>query len=447
LVIGTATYTDPGFRQLRAPAQDVADIVDVLADPAIGGFTVTQVLNRAEYEIRRAIGAFLADRRVDDLVVVYLSCHGVLDARGRLYSAATDTAKSQLSSTGVESAWLLEQLEHCRARRQVLILDCCFSGSFAHTKGDTEVDLERRLVGAGRGRAVLTASRAEEYSYEGTPLPGVFAGSVFTSGLVDGLRSGQADRDGDGYISVEEAYAYAANQVNVRGGAQSPQRWLYGAEGDIMLARNPRGATPAVLPEALQRVAFHGSPASTARDLLHQANPPMPSGSGRVDDHVHRRLPSAHLTTAPIPSPPVPQRPKEVTLSFWLWVTSLVAGLVSWAFLVSQYDTIGGTELGQVKETIAVVLAVSLTIDLLFSAVQLMFAFSMRKGRNGARIAIAVTGVLRVLLGLFSLVDAAGGQLALLVITLIISIGAMVTMFLPGANPWFRPRPKPDVRR
>jgi len=164
LVIGTATYTDPGFRQLRAPAQDVADIVDVLADPAIGGFTVTQVLNRAEYEIRRAIGAFLADRRVDDLVVVYLSCHGVLDARGRLYSAATDTAKSQLSSTGVESAWLLEQLEHCRARRQVLILDCCFSGSFAHTKGDTEVDLERRLVGAGRGRAqqeVEVGQRAE----------------------------------------------------------------------------------------------------------------------------------------------------------------------------------------------------------------------------------------------------------------------------------------------
>jgi len=77
LVIGTATYTDPGFRRLRAPAQDVADMVEVLADPVIGGFTVTQVLDRPEYEIRRAVGVFLADRRVDDLVVVYLSCHGV----------------------------------------------------------------------------------------------------------------------------------------------------------------------------------------------------------------------------------------------------------------------------------------------------------------------------------------------------------------------------------
>ncbi|MGH3980231.1 MAG: caspase, EACC1-associated type [Pseudonocardiaceae bacterium] len=336
LVIGTASYTDPGFRQLRAPAQDVADMAEVLADPEIGRFTVTQVLDRAEYEIRRAIGVFLADRRVDDLVVVYLSCHGVLDARGRLYFAATDTVKSQLSSTGVESGWLLEQLENCRARRQVLILDCCFSGSFARTKGDPEVDLERRLVGAGRGRAVLTASRAEEYSYEGTPLPEATDRSVFTAGLVDGLRSGDADRDGDGYITVEDAYTYAADQVSARGGTQSPQRWLYGAEGTIVLARNPRGAAAAALPEALQlsldspypgirqaavatlatwltsgdpgqvraaeqvlqHVAAHDSPtvAAAAQNLLHHANPltPLPSVSAGVD-----YLPPRHQPTRP----------------------------------------------------------------------------------------------------------------------------------------------------
>ncbi|MGH3937857.1 MAG: caspase, EACC1-associated type [Pseudonocardiaceae bacterium] len=348
LVIGTATYTDPGFGQLRAPAQDVTAMAEVLADPAIGGFTVTQVLDRAEYQIRRALGVFLADRRVDDLIAVYLSCHGVLDARGRLYFAATDTIKSQLSATGVESAWLLDQLENCRARQQVLILDCCFSGSFSQVKGDTEVDLERRLVGAGRGRAVLTASRAGEYSYEGTPLPGATGGSVFTAGLVDGLRSGAADRNGNGYITVEDAYTYAADQVTAHGSAQTPQRWLYGAEGAILLARNPRGAAAAALPEALQlsldspypdirraavatlgtwlssndparlrvaqqalqRIASHDSPtvATAARDLLHQVNPPPSPASGRAGDHSPRRSEPARLTTAPTPRSAVPQR-------------------------------------------------------------------------------------------------------------------------------------------
>jgi uncharacterized caspase-like protein len=115
----------------------------------------------------------LSGRGVGDVVVVYLSCHGVLDRRNRLYFAAADTLKSQLSSTGIPSAWLLDRLEDCRARQQVLILDRCFSGAFAHvSKGDADLDLERRLAVHGRGQAVLTASRAGEYSFEGQALPG-----------------------------------------------------------------------------------------------------------------------------------------------------------------------------------------------------------------------------------------------------------------------------------
>lgn len=287
LVIGTATYTDPGFRQLRAPAQDVADMAEVLADPSIGGFTVTEVLDRAEYQLRREVDAFLTGRRVDDLVVVYLSCHGVLDARGRLFFAATDTDKSRLSSTGVESAWLIDQLEQCRARRQVLILDCCFSGSFAHTKGDPEVDLERRLVGTGRGRAVLTASRGEEYSYEGTPLPGAPGGSVFTAALVDGLRSGAADRDGDG-----------------------PDH----GRGRLRLRRQPghstrRCATPATLD--LRRRGCHCAGPQPARRVPREprscrARPPPPHEPSDVTRFRARRRPPS--SSSPV-TPLGPDRP------------------------------------------------------------------------------------------------------------------------------------------
>ena len=41
LVVATSTYTDPGLRRLRAPARDATELAQVLADPAIGGFTVT----------------------------------------------------------------------------------------------------------------------------------------------------------------------------------------------------------------------------------------------------------------------------------------------------------------------------------------------------------------------------------------------------------------------
>ena len=148
LVVATATYTaDPGLRRLRAPARDAADLAQVLADPGIGGFAVTTVIDQTAQQIRLAVEDFLDGRGTGDLLLVYLSCHGLLDARRRLYFAATDTRKDRLGSTGVEAAWVLDQLEHCRARRQVLILDSCFSGAFAlGAKGEADLGLRDRFL-------------------------------------------------------------------------------------------------------------------------------------------------------------------------------------------------------------------------------------------------------------------------------------------------------------
>ena len=243
LVIATASYQDPGLSQLRATADDALGLAGVLGDPGIGGFTVSSVMDADERGVRRAVGVFLSGRGTGDVVLVHLSCHGVLDRRGRLYFAAADTVQDQLGSTGIPAGWLIEQLDECPARQQVVILDCCFSGAFAKgSKGDGELDLERRLAGNARGRAVLTASRSGEYSFTGDALPGAaVSGSVFTAGLVEGLRTGAADADGDGYISVDEAYDFAYRHVLSLGAAQTPQRWLSGGEGTIVLARSPAG--------------------------------------------------------------------------------------------------------------------------------------------------------------------------------------------------------------
>src|SRR5439155_13518714 len=79
LVVATTRYADESLRHLRAPAQDAVDLAQVLADPAVGGFTVISVIDRPAQDIRVAVGDFLANRGLDDLVVVYLSCHGVVD--------------------------------------------------------------------------------------------------------------------------------------------------------------------------------------------------------------------------------------------------------------------------------------------------------------------------------------------------------------------------------
>ena len=256
LVVATGTYADLGLRRLRAPARDAEDLAQVLGAPDIGGFAVTTVIDQSAHQIRLAVEDFLDGRGTGDLLLVYLSCHGLLDVRRRLYFAATDTRKDRLGATGVEAAWVLDQLEHCRARRQILILDSCFSGAFAHgAKGKADLGLQERFLGQGRGRVVLTASTATEYSFEGDPTDtAVPAGSVFTAALVQGLRTGAANTDHDGLVSVDDAYAYVFDQVQAAGAAQTPQRWLYGAEGKILLARSPAGPViiPSPLPESLR---------------------------------------------------------------------------------------------------------------------------------------------------------------------------------------------------
>lgn len=265
LVIATSDYADPQLGQLRSPVKDAEDLAAVLADPAIGGFKVTTLIDQTESRIRREIAAFVAERDPDETVLVYLSCHGIQDARGRLLFAATDTDAKYPHATAVRATDLLDELYECRADRQILVLDCCFSGSFSDSAGARkgELDLERQLRGHSRGREVLTASRGFEYSFEGEPLDGEITGSIFTTGLVEGLRSGAADVDKDGYITVGEAYEYAFGYVRRDGAAQTPQRWLSSGEGaGMVLARSPSGrlVTPAKLPEHVMAALESPSP-------------------------------------------------------------------------------------------------------------------------------------------------------------------------------------------
>ena len=255
LLVATSVYSDPDLRELRAPGRDAAELSEVLRDPRIGGFEVQMLVNAPSGEVQEGIEDFCADRHPDDQLMIYLSCHGVLDSNGRLYYTAANTRRQRLAATAIAAAWLNERLEDSRARRQILVLDCCHSGAFARgAKGDQELALQQRFEPHGRGRVVLTASRSTEYSFEGGQASGEGVPSVFTYAIVNGLRTGDADRDRDGLITVTDLYQYVYDIVRAAEPRQTPEIWTYGAEGNLLVARSIRGAIiePAPLPEHLR---------------------------------------------------------------------------------------------------------------------------------------------------------------------------------------------------
>src|SRR5262249_33363355 len=130
LIVATGSYQDPKLSQLRAPAADADRLADVLRDPSIGDFEVDIAIDDDERSLRRRLARFFAAADRDDVVLAHFSCHGVKDANGALYLAASDTEMDLLEATAIPAAWLDEQLTRSPSRRKLLLLDCCFSGKF-----------------------------------------------------------------------------------------------------------------------------------------------------------------------------------------------------------------------------------------------------------------------------------------------------------------------------
>jgi WD40 repeat protein len=258
LVIASSQFNDPTYKPLGAPVEDVRELARVLQDPAVGGFQVQTLIDRPSHEVAPAVEAFLAETVRDDLVLLYFSGHGVRDQQDALrplYLVTPNTSPRRLRTSSLPAALVNDCMANSRALRQVLVLDCCFSGAFAQgavAKGDDDV----RPQFEGRGRVVLTASSKVQQAFEGEP----GRPSLFTRHLVHGLDTGEADLDGDGHIAVEELYRYAHTQVSQERPGQTPQLWAYAVEGHVLLARSRRGPRTYSPPDVAPAGSQHGVP-------------------------------------------------------------------------------------------------------------------------------------------------------------------------------------------
>ncbi|MDG4597340.1 MAG: SUMF1/EgtB/PvdO family nonheme iron enzyme [Candidatus Contendobacter sp.] len=328
LIVAVSEYQDAGLRQLVAPPQDAEALARVLKDPTIGGFAIKTLLNQPACLVNREIEAFFTSGAKDDLLLLYFSGHGLKDAAGRLHFATIDTDRKLLRSTTISAALLHDLMNDCDSRRQVLLLDCCYSGAFArgktHHKAGETVDIGE-YFGQGRGQFVLTASDALQYAFEGDAVSGEGVCSIFTDTLVRGLETGEADLDGDGKITCDELYAYLHGRVTDRMPQQKPRKWAFAAEGNIIIARNPRPiikpvALPAELRESIEdpRPWVREGAARHLGDLLQNGNKGLAAaaqvalqGMAEDDSLKVRAVVAEILKAAPPPTkPPEPASDK-----------------------------------------------------------------------------------------------------------------------------------------
>jgi S-DNA-T family DNA segregation ATPase FtsK/SpoIIIE len=239
LLVATDGYVDPGLNQLRSPARGAEELEVLLKDEAVGRFDFVRTLtNRPKEEIEREIEALLSNRAPDDLVLLYLACHGIRNDTDRLFFATIGTDLGRPHTTAVRADLVHQLLDECEARTKIVLLDCCYSGLFHRgtPMSPAPVDVEAALV--GRGTFVITASTALEYAYDGDQLTldNSRPMSRFTAAVNEGLGTGLADLDRDGVITPDELYTYVHDAViNQSGPDQTPTKSGQ-CEGHVPLA-------------------------------------------------------------------------------------------------------------------------------------------------------------------------------------------------------------------
>lgn len=255
LVVGVGEYKS--LTPLPNSVRDAQAIRDVLLE--VAGFDEVKLLINPDHQLLSGkIEEHFVEASADDLVLFYFSGHGITDDDGRLHFAVPGTHKHQngaLARTSAISGQIVQEaMNGSRCHHQVVILDCCHSGAFEkgyNAKNDGQIDL--RLLG-GEGRVVLASSSAVQSSYEGTE-----AGlSIYTDLLIEGIVTGTADLNHDGFISIGELHEFAKGRIQSAHPKMTP-KILPSREGYLIVLSKARKVDPRRAYEAKVRAVADGT--------------------------------------------------------------------------------------------------------------------------------------------------------------------------------------------
>ena len=196
IIVG-ANAAPSGRKPLRFAYEDAQHMADVLR---LAGFASTDIHVLRDPEPATILATL--DRALRELA-------GKPSHLVFYYSGHADTQSLYPSGKALDLRKLRDRLDSASATVRIGIIDACRGGGWTGTKGLTPVEpfaVQLPLRLSNEGSVLIASSSGMEDAHESENL----RGSFFTHHWVAGLR-GAGDRDGDGNITLGEAFAYAKN--------------------------------------------------------------------------------------------------------------------------------------------------------------------------------------------------------------------------------------------
>jgi hypothetical protein len=249
LSVGISNYENERL-SLRYAAHDARAIADILRGQEGKLFSEVSVKTLINHQCARAaimegLTSHLGMAAPDDVVFIFIAGHGVRHKQtGSYYFLTYNADVNNLMYEGLKWSDFEEAINIMskNVNKVVLVLDTCHAGAMkAYLRGvEGGEDLALTLKQA-TGLYILASSKAGEESIEGEhfKLPGEKKGhGAFTYALLKGL-SGEANFDGDSYISVHELFKYVAKHVpRITKGHQHPYSRTAGTDMPIATVSN-----------------------------------------------------------------------------------------------------------------------------------------------------------------------------------------------------------------
>lgn len=262
LAFGVSEYADPSIPELKYAARDAISLEALFLEMEGRGFdsVKTRVFTDARATRKAILSAkeFLKDARPDDVLVLFLSGHGVqvADVPGlpqggpaaangsTYYFVSADSRLADIPGTATNFESIEELLQGIAPRRKLFLMDTCQSGEaddsspliaasgavkgiYARTlspvnmRGLSVLPVPAAEAGAEKdrwvfndlvrrsGAIVFSSCRGNEASLEAD----VWQQGAFTCSILGAFTEPDADSDGDGELSVDELRTYVVEDV------------------------------------------------------------------------------------------------------------------------------------------------------------------------------------------------------------------------------------------
>ncbi|MFC2114462.1 caspase family protein [Bacteroidota bacterium] len=252
--IGISEYLNSDFN-LGYAAKDAVDIGSLFqTNDRLFGNVFQKVLtdDQVTKQNIKGLRTFIEKAGRDDVVMVFIAGHGVLDEELDYYYCTYDVDFNNPSEKGINYNEIEALLDGIKALRKILFMDTCHSGEvekdeveFVQLQNEEHGDITFRSSGVGirkkeafgtvntselmkelftdlrrgTGATVISSAGGAEYAMESQK----WRNGLFTYCLINGLQNKDADLNKNGNILLSELQSYIREQVvELSNGMQMP---------------------------------------------------------------------------------------------------------------------------------------------------------------------------------------------------------------------------------